>query len=95
MTRRKGEMTNRIAERQFPFAVEIEVPGRGLGQRLNDLHRWCGEIAGAGNFVARGRLEGARDFVLFRFKDPDAAAAFGRWVEGTATPSSPPNRTSN
>lgn len=87
MIRRKGEMTNRIAEREFPFGVEIEVPPGGLGERLNELHRWCGDRAGAGDFVTRGRLEGLRDFVVFRFKDPDAAADFRRWVEGKAIPS--------
>jgi hypothetical protein len=87
MVQRKGEMTNRIAERDFPFGVEIEVPTGGLGQCLNELHHWCGARVGGGNFVTRGRLEGMRDFVVFRFKDQEAAAEFRRWVEGKVTPS--------
>lgn len=81
MVRRKGEMTNRIAERDYPFGVEIEVPPGGFGEQLNELYRWCGARAGAGNFVTRGRLEGLHDFVVFRFKYQEAAADFQRWVE--------------
>lgn len=82
MVRRKGEMTKRIAEREFPFGVEVEVPPGGLRQGLNDLHQWCGARVGGGNYVTTGRLEGMRDFVVFRFKDQAAAAEFSQWVAG-------------
>lgn len=83
--RRKGQMTKRIAERDYPFGVEVEVPPRGLGERLNELHRWCGEIAGAGNYVVTGRMDGMRDFAVFRFRDDQMAAEFRKWIEGKVT----------
>lgn len=81
MVRRKGERTKRIAQREFPHGVEIEIPPRGLGEQLNALHRWCHEHAGRDAYATTGRMDGMRDFVVFRFRDDQAAAAFRDHVD--------------
>ena len=86
MVRRKGEMTKRRAEREYPFAVEIEVPPRGLGERLMEIHRWCRQRTGDDGYVATGRLDGLRDFAVYRFKDRQAADDFVAWIDGKVVP---------
>ena len=41
MVRRKGEITARMNERDFPHFVDFAIPASGLGSRLNTMHAWC------------------------------------------------------
>ena len=35
------------AERQFPVRIRLSIPVGGLGRRLNQMHKWLDENAGA------------------------------------------------
>ena len=81
MVRRKGERTKWAAARDFPYGVELEVPGQGLGERLNALHRWCREHAGPDGYATASRLAGLQEFMSFRFKAEPIAAGFRTFVD--------------
>jgi hypothetical protein len=38
MTRRKGEITARMNERDFPHIVELALPSDGFGRALDAIH---------------------------------------------------------
>jgi hypothetical protein len=38
MSRRKGEVTKQMIDRDYPHQVELPQPARGFGTRLNELH---------------------------------------------------------
>jgi hypothetical protein len=76
MTRRKGEITPRQVDRDYPHQVEIAIPSGGLRPLLNAMHDFC---RGA-DFRTRGigikRPETGRDGVRFCFKAREPAEAF-------------------
>jgi len=39
--RYKGQITLRMIDRDYPYQVEISVPGSGLGSGLNVMHEFC------------------------------------------------------
>jgi hypothetical protein len=41
MSCRKGEITPRQVDRDFPHQVEIAIPDGGLGSQLNASHDLC------------------------------------------------------
>lgn len=41
MSRRKGEITPRRIDRDYPHQVEVFVPRQGLGPLLNLMHEFC------------------------------------------------------
>jgi hypothetical protein len=43
MARYKTPTFKQMAERTFPWRVDIDVPGFGLGPRLDQMHAWCRE----------------------------------------------------
>jgi hypothetical protein len=75
MTRRKGEITGRMNERDFPHIVELQVPVGGLGDRIwefDAFHRDRGIQSRSG----RGRQDEDRFFVHYCLADPAIADAF-------------------
>ena len=72
------------AEARFPYTVDIEVPDRGLGQRLNAMHDWCRETGGEWaqhGYAIRNVGAKPRDFARFYFMDEGKAEAFwGKWA---------------
>jgi hypothetical protein len=73
------------AERRFPVRIKIGVPEGGLGERLNQMHRWLDENCGADGWVMtptgfRGVIN---DAVAVYFLDVVLAGAFvARWCAG-------------
>jgi hypothetical protein len=75
MSRRKGEITGRMNEREFPHLVELALqPGgfRSRTSKFNAFHRERGIFIRHG----RGRHEAEQFYVRFCFHDAATADAF-------------------
>jgi hypothetical protein len=75
VSRRKGEITARQTERDFPHLVELPLPPGGFRSTSDDMvafHRERGIQTRRG----RGRNEAGHFFVTFCFADPAHADAF-------------------
>src|SRR3954453_998274 len=72
------------AERRFPVRIRIAAD-QGLGTRLNQMHHWLDQNAGAGGWAmtpsgARGVVN---DAAAIYFADATIASAFvARWCAG-------------
>ena len=81
MSRRKGEITARMNEREYPHLVELPLPADGFGTARDAMlafHREHGIQPRRG----RGRNEGEDFFVTFCFADPAHADAFHKRFGG-------------
>jgi hypothetical protein len=70
------------AERRFPVRIKVGVPAGGLGERLNQMHRWLDENCGADGWVMTpaGFRGVVNDAVAIYFFDIALAGAFvARW----------------
>jgi hypothetical protein len=79
--RYKGRPSEKSLARDYPYAVEIEVPLGGLGKRLDamhDFHRQRGINDQRGGWHRKSE----RDFIHWRFADADTAAAFAQAFGG-------------
>lgn len=81
MARRKGEVTRRQVNRDYPHQVVIEIPPGGLGNRLDAMHGFCG-TRGFEYATKGGTWEPPRETTTFSFKDPAGADAFHREFGG-------------
>ena len=77
MTYRKGEMTPKRVDREFPYQVELAIPEGGL-KNIRELDAFC---RGRGFVVATRRIgkrrrERGSDAVRYCFADPAHADAF-------------------
>jgi hypothetical protein len=82
---RAAQQAARDAERRFPVRIRIAIPDRGLGDRLNQMHEWLDQNAGADGWAmtpsgVRGVLNDAISVCL---GDATIASAFvARWCIG-------------
>ena len=73
------------AERRFPVRVGLAIPVGGLGERLNQMHTWLDQNAGADGWAmtpsgARGVVN---DAIAIYLGDATIASAFvARWCAG-------------
>lgn len=83
--------SRRDAERQYQHRVDVPVPEGGLGERLNQMHRWCREHVAAGGWAQHGVTDRTMrdgrgipvDVARFYFAGAADAASFrNRWVAG-------------
>ena len=75
LSRRKGEITARMNERDYPHLVELPLPPGGFRSTSEDMlafHRERGIQSRRG----RGRNDEGQFFVTFCFGDPTHADAF-------------------
>ena len=79
---RKSIPNRKLAERRFPFRVDITVPGTGLGTRLDMMLRWCYQNldvdhwAQHGTSVEAGSGHPRRNVARFYFMTEVDAARF-------------------
>lgn len=59
----------------FPIRVRFEVPGRGFGNRLNDLHRWLRDTIGPGNYAVHSSSGLATDGMAVHLRIAEDANA--------------------
>jgi hypothetical protein len=82
MTRYKGRTSQKAIEREFPHVVEIAVPPRGLGKRLDAMHAFHAERS-ISACLGRGRREDNKDYLRWYFADAHTAASFAAEFGGT------------
>jgi hypothetical protein len=82
MARYKGRMSPKTIERDFPHVVEIAVPPRGLGKRLDAMHAFHA-ARGVKACIGLGRREDNLDYLRWYFSSPKMAAAFAAEFGGT------------
>jgi hypothetical protein len=87
MTRRKGERTSRMNERDFPHIVEMPLPDDGFGTRLDEMetfHRLRGIASARGRRQRRDEQEYVR-WCFARITDADdfAQQFAGKLIEPT------------
>ncbi len=82
MTRYKGRTSQKATEREFPYVVEIAVPPRGLGKRLDAMHAFHAE-RGILACLGRGRHEDGKDHLRWYFADARTAVSFAAEFGGT------------
>ncbi|MGE0522122.1 MAG: hypothetical protein AB7O60_03680 [Variibacter sp.] len=88
MTRRKGERTAAMEERDFPFIVSHVLPDGGLGKRLFEMYDWH---KARGLEYRRGRRQRLHDREYCRLCFPDVETAqafvdaFGGQIVGPVT----------
>jgi hypothetical protein len=75
MSRRKGEVTSGMNERDFPHLVELALPSGGFRSTSEDFLAFHRE-RGIQERRGRGRNEDGQFFVTFCFGDPRLADAF-------------------
>jgi hypothetical protein len=73
MTRYKGRTSQKATEREFPHVVEIAVPPRGLGKRLDAMHAFHAE---RGISACLGRGRDGKDHLRWYFADARTAVSF-------------------
>jgi hypothetical protein len=79
---RAARQAARDAERRFPVRIRIAVPDHGLGDRLNRMHDWLDQDAGADGWAMTpsGVRGGVNDALAIHFADATIASAFvARW----------------
>ncbi len=74
MTRRKGEITGRMNERDYPHLVELPLPPRGFRARSDDMQAFHRE-RGIQSRRGQGRNEGEQFYVRYCFADSAADSA--------------------
>ena len=82
MTRRKGEITARMNERDFPNIVELALPSGGFGRTLDaiyDLHR----LRGIQSRNGRRQRRDEQEFVRWCFASAIDADDFAQQFSGT------------
>jgi hypothetical protein len=75
MSRRKGERTGAINEREFPHLVELALPSGGFRSRSSEFDAFHRE-RGIPMLRGRGRNDAEQFYVSFCFADPGTADAF-------------------
>jgi hypothetical protein len=73
------------SERRFPVRIRLSIPTGGLGERLNQMHEWLDQNAGAGGWAMTpsGSRGVVNDAVAVYFADATIAAGFvARWCAG-------------
>jgi hypothetical protein len=75
LSRRKGEITARMNERDYPHLVELPLPPGGFRSMTEDILAFHSEC-GIQNRRGRGRNDVGQFFVTFCFADPAHAEAF-------------------
>src|SRR5207248_11322046 len=73
------------AERWFPVRIRLALPVGGLGERLNRMHEWLDQNAGAhGRAMTPSGSSGVvNDAIAIYFADATIASAFvARWCAG-------------
>jgi hypothetical protein len=76
VTQRKGEVTKRRIDRDFPHQVAILIPVGGLVARLMAMHKFCDTRSISYKTRSDLRCEPPADYVRFCFEDPAHADAF-------------------
>jgi hypothetical protein len=76
MTRYKGRKPTRLLEREFPHRVEMIVPKRGFGKRLDAMHEWHLARSIKARFARSRRDKNNRDYVTWCFSDAAMADSF-------------------
>src|SRR6185437_11864472 len=73
------------AERRFPVRIRVALPIGGLGERLNQIHHWLDQNAGADGWsmTPSGTRGIPNDAMAIYFADATIASAFvARWCAG-------------
>ena len=73
------------AERRFPVRIKLGIPVGGLGERLNQMHAWLDQSAGADGWAMTpsGMREIVNDSIAVYLADATIASAFvARWCAG-------------
>jgi hypothetical protein len=81
----KSKLMISEAERRFPVRIRVALPAGGLGERLNRMHEWLDQNAGADAWAMTPSGTGgiANDAVAIYFADATIASAFvARWCAG-------------
>ncbi|WP_193171239.1 hypothetical protein [Nisaea nitritireducens] len=84
----------KLAEKVFRFAVELETPEGGFGHRFRDMEEWPAARGLEGWLEKHGRDSAGRWFMFgatFYFADAETAEAFRAEFGGKQRSSSRPN----
>jgi len=82
MARYKGRPSSKAFKREFPHIVEVAVPPRGLGKRLDAMHVFHTE-RGITACLGRGRRKDSQHYIRWYFADTMIAASFAVEFGGT------------
>jgi hypothetical protein len=89
LTRRKGEITARMNERDFPHIVELPLPSSGFRSKSDDILAFHRE-RGIERRRGRGWHDDEQYYVRYCFADPAHADAFRERFGGERLTSPPP-----
>lgn len=83
MGRYKSLLTSQIDARRFEHAVDIEVPGRGLGRQLDVMNDWCNSRCNNDQWANHGYMSLDHiHFTRFYFTYPNVADDFADEFDG-------------
>lgn len=69
-------------EKNFPFVVEVPVPPKGLGRKLDQIELWISTRATRNDYGRWGRFRSGVDIAVWAFKEPSIAEAFKKMIQG-------------
>lgn len=72
---RRSTPQKKTDELAFPVRVRFEVPPRGFGMRLNDLHQWLSDEIGPGHYAVHSSYALAMDGMAVHLRLPEDATA--------------------
>jgi len=87
MARYKSTFRAKQDAQRFPWAVDIPVPGTGLGRRLDEMDAWCREEV-ADAWARHNRTIKGVHIARTYFQTDEAAEAFQERFGGDVTPNS-------
>ena len=82
MSYRKGEITSRMNERDYPYIVELVVPWNGFGLVHDKMMAFHGE-RGIENRRGRSSVRDGKHYCCWCFADAATAKAFCRKFGGS------------
>ena len=82
MIRRKGEITARMNERDFPHIVELALPSGGLGKTLDEMQTFH-RLRGIASARGCGQRRDEQEYVRWCFASVIDADDFAQQFGGT------------
>lgn len=67
-------------EKEFPYVIEVAVPPKGLGRKLDKIETWLSSRVSRHEYGRWGRFRSGTDIAIWAFKDDTLAKRFSDFI---------------